>query len=111
MVRSLRRGAPGTNGRNRQSDWRKRSPCSGVLGLPDRAAVFPRRDAGPVLEGAMEGAGFRETHAVGDLDQRQPRLREVLDRGVAPQLVLDLLETAALFTQAAAQRLRRHGQG
>lgn len=67
--------------------------------------ILPRRHARPLLERAVEGAGFRETDAFGDFGEGPVGVEQVVDGGVAAGFVLELLEAAALVAQAAAQGL------
>ena len=59
--------------------------------MQSRVTVLAGGDIGPVLERAEEGARPGEAEQARDVVQREVGTRQVFDRGVAPQVVLDLV--------------------
>ena len=74
-------------------------------------AVGVGRDAGPAFESADKSTGFGKSGPMGNFLDAQTLFPQEVERGIATQLVLDLLEGGALAGKPSAQRLRMYFQG
>ena len=74
-------------------------------------AILPGGLAGPLFEGAMEGAGIGKAELSRDRVDGDVRAAQIFLGGIAAAAVLELLEGGALALQPAAQGWRGNIQG